>query len=245
MEPPAARILSITRLACSLLGDWIATPLAVLRMMAPAARISFRDETVKDIVNFAAAGGIDAVGRFIKNEEFRMVDERLRKTEPLQHSLGVFLDADASPIGKTNEFEEARNSFAAFARRQPGKGAVEIQHAGAGEVGRKTMIFRQISDRTAGFVQADVFTKDPGRTRRSMHRREKHFYESGFARSVRAKQAEFDSNRNAQSQVANGFYFLASEASSIYLFQALGFDGVICGAHSPFRIRDREPRTPC
>ena len=48
-----------------------------------------RFEIENEIADFPRPGRIDAGGRFVQDDELRLLDERLRETDALQHSLGV------------------------------------------------------------------------------------------------------------------------------------------------------------
>ncbi len=110
------------------------------------------------VANFARAGRIDPGSRFIQNEQGRFLDERLGKTDALEHSLGISAEPPLPGIGQADELEHFSDAISKAGAAQPAKFAVETQRLFAGEKFVEVGTLRQKSDR---FAAGDLIAVPP------------------------------------------------------------------------------------
>ena len=109
---------------------------------------------------------------------------------------------------------------------------VEIEHAGAGEVGGKAVILRQVPDGPAGFGLAGIAAEDEGAAFGRPDGGEQGLDEGGLSRPIRSKQSEDGATANLQRNAVNGPDLAPRPSGSVDFGEVLSFDGVF-GVHSP------------
>jgi hypothetical protein len=59
----------------------------------------------ENIANLFAAYRIDTIGWFIEHDQFRIVDERLRNSEPLHHAFRILAHFRLAPIAHADQMQ--------------------------------------------------------------------------------------------------------------------------------------------
>ena len=155
------------------------------------------------------------------------MNQRLGESHALQHSFGIFSEAEiVGALVETHLVEQFRDALAPRGRLHAGKSAVEIEHVPTGHVGREAVVFREVADGPAGFRFAAVATENQSAPGRLVRAGEQHLDERGLAGAVRAEQSVGRANRNAQRNIVDGAKLAAGEPAAEDFGQALGFDGV-------------------
>ena len=90
------------------------------------------------------------------------------------------------------------------------------------------MVFRQVTDRAAGFGFARVSVEQGGCAGSGMDRRGEDFDEGGFPGSIGSEQAVFEAARDAQTEIGEGSDFaISADSGRIDFSEANCFNGVV------------------
>ena len=64
------------------------------------AHLAFAGEAAQQLADLADAGGVEAVGRLVEDEQLRIAEQRLGDAEALAHAEGVGSDALIEAVGE-------------------------------------------------------------------------------------------------------------------------------------------------
>ncbi len=189
-------------------------------------------EAAKNLADLAAAHRIDAVGGLVQNQNGGRMNESLRQSQALQHALGIFADPHGGPLAQAHQFQLLRNQLLSARCVDARERRVEIEHAGAGKVGGKAVILRQVPNGPPRFGLAGIAAEDEGAAVSWPDGGEQGLDEGGLSRPIRSKQPEDGAAANLKRNAVNGADLSARPAGNVDFGEVLSFDGV-CGVHSP------------
>jgi hypothetical protein len=189
-------------------------------------------EAAKDVADLAAAHGIDAIGGLVQDENGGRVNESLRQSQPLQHALGIFADPHGGPLAQAHQFQLLGDQLLSARWVYARERRVEIEHAGAGKVGGKAVILRQVPNGPAGLGLAGIAPEDEGAAFSWPDGGEQGLDERGLPCPIGPQQPENRTTANLKRNAVDGPDLPARPSRSVDFGEVLGFDGV-CGIHSP------------
>ncbi len=113
-------------------------------------------EIENEIADFPRAGRIDSGGRFVQDDELRLLDERLREADALQHSLGVTAQPAIPRTRQANQIEQFFDATPQARAAQSAKFPIEAERLAAGEIFVEVRTLRQETDGFAALDQIAV-----------------------------------------------------------------------------------------
>src|SRR5262249_3700456 len=97
-------------------------------------------EPLEDAADLTAAERIDAVGRFVEEDDVGVVEQGLGNADALLHALGVGADLVVHAALEADLLQKLGNAPHSLAPRDAEKGTVIVEQAVAGVVIGKTMV---------------------------------------------------------------------------------------------------------
>lgn len=137
-----------------------------------------------------SAHGVESIGRFIEDEQIRVVQHGLCEPQALSHPFGVATHCFVFASFETHEFEEFFFAGGDLRVGHFAKAAVEVQSASTSVVSRKDEVFGEVSNFASSSFAACRQLEDLGRTSRRMQYPEKDFDQSCFPSTVGAEKSE-------------------------------------------------------
>ncbi len=102
-------------------------------------------ELLKQLTHFLKTEGVETAHRFIEDEEFGVMKQRLRQARSLLHAFGKFSQTLLGLIGQADFREDLFDPLAAVQGRKIGQRPIELQEFGHREVFVKRRQFRKIA----------------------------------------------------------------------------------------------------
>ncbi len=112
--------------------------------------------------HLVAARRVEAVGRFVEQQQPRVVDQRLGQLDPLLHAGRVAPDRPVAFLVQPDVAEHLGRALAGGRRREPGQAGHLADEIGGGHVGRQAVGFGHVPDELAKgrALRADVVAED-------------------------------------------------------------------------------------
>ena len=142
--------------------------------------------------HFFAAFGIEAVGGLVEEEEFGIVDERLREFDALLHAGGVGPDESVALFVESDMSQCFGGTFACGGGGEPRHAAHVGHEVGGGHIYRKAIVLGEVADELSDLermgerVDAEDFDRAGGRGEEA----EEDADEGGLAGAVGSDQAD-------------------------------------------------------
>ena len=152
----------------------------------------FPGQTLDEIPGLEDLLGIEAAGRFVEDQYFRVVDDRLREADTLAVALGELADQLRPDV----LYKAARGRFFAalqyFFLGDPFDASHKLQVLANFHVGVQGRRFRQVADPLLDFKRLldDIKTGDARRAFRGGHKAGEHAHRGGFSRAVRPEKTD-------------------------------------------------------
>ncbi|CVK34061.1 protein of unknown function [Methanoculleus bourgensis] len=154
-------------------------------------RLSFAGEVLDEFPVLPDSLGVEVCRRLVKEEYFRIVDQRLGEPEPLLHPAGVLagLLGDAVEVDQVEEFGDPRLSLLCIHPVEPGK---VVQVLLGGQVPVEPDVFREVADDLlhGERVFGDLDPVDEAAAVGGLDHAGEHQDRRALSRSVRAEEAE-------------------------------------------------------
>lgn len=115
-----------------------------------------------------SAHGVESIGRFIEDEQVRVVQHGLCEPQALSHPLGVATDRFVFASFKAYEFEEFFFAGGDLRVGHFAKAAVEVQSASTSVMSRKDEVFGEVSNFASSRFAACRQLEDLGGATRGM-----------------------------------------------------------------------------
>jgi hypothetical protein len=93
---------------------------------------------------------IQAGGRFVENDQVRIVDERLGQADAALHAFGKFADGAHARLAEADHFEQLLGAIFALVGRQSKEIAEKIERLVRIEVAVEIRFFGQVTDHRLG-----------------------------------------------------------------------------------------------
>ncbi len=178
------------------------------------------------LADVASAGGIDAVGRLVEDDEVGVGAEGLGEADALEHSFRVLGDFCVGPLGHSDELEEFGGAGAAGLARDFGEGGEEFDDLPAGEISGEAVVFGEIADAGEGGFVADGAVENDAFGAGGTDDGDHDFDEGAFAGAVGAEKAEDFAAMDLHGDALEGV-----DAAAVYFYYVLEVDGVGGGGH--------------
>ena len=85
------------------------------QMAAENHRLAAPRQSDDEILDLAAADGVEAGSRFVEDDEVGIVDERLRETDAALHALGEFAHRARARLAQADHFQQLLGPIVALA----------------------------------------------------------------------------------------------------------------------------------
>ena len=118
----------------------------VQNMTIQKNRFALRFQAMDQIPNLMPRDGIEAVRRFVQNQQRGIVEQCLGETESLSHAFAVFGDTVFDTLVQADEFEQFAPPLPHRAERQAGKLPVVVHRGQGVMVTANAQIFGHITD---------------------------------------------------------------------------------------------------
>ena len=180
---------------------------------------------LEEVADLAAAHGIDAVRRLVEQKDFGVVDHRRRQAQPLRHALRELLHADVGPFRQPHALEELRGPLADEGRVHARHAPENRERLARGQVARKSMPLRQVSDAPAALRVRGRKAQQARRARSGTRQAQQDLHGRRLAGAVWPKQTKDLALLDPQIDAAQGGDPARAEAREIDLRQADSLDG--------------------
>ena len=114
------------------------------------------------IADFPRSGWIDPGSRFVQDEKLRLLDEGLRETDALEHSLGVTSQPAIARIRQANQIEQLLDAASQPRPAQSAKFSIKAERFAAGQIFVEIRTLRQKTNSFAALDQTAVPAKNLG-----------------------------------------------------------------------------------
>jgi hypothetical protein len=136
------------------------------------------------------AHGVESRCRLIEKDQFRLMNQRLRQADSLEHSLGEFLQAFVAMRRKPYEIDEGRNAVAERIGRHAREASVKSEEFRSRKPLIESEIFGEETDFPAHFDAPGGGAQHKCFAGARFHESEKHFYGRAFPGAVGTQEAE-------------------------------------------------------
>ncbi len=152
------------------------------------------------LAHLADLGRVEAVGRFVEDEEVREAEHGLGDGEALAHALGVGADRAGEGVAEARDLQGLLQ--VGVLRRASGRLPVQLQVLAAGEVREEARALDERADPGEdGGARADRVAEDPDLTGVRLDQAHQHAQGGRLARAVRTQEAEHLALLDAEGQV--------------------------------------------
>jgi hypothetical protein len=194
------------------------------QMRAQEDGLSRRTRAQQDLAHLDAANGIERRGRFIQNQELRIIDECLRQADPLQHSARKLGDIAPGSIAKVNGLEHLLGALQELRVAHSVQCAIEPQQCGWGTM-VQSHVLSEKPDATAGRDMPERVSQQLPVARVGKHQPDGDVHGSGLACAVRAQEAENLSLLHAQGEAVQRLHLVGSEQAAVFLGDVVELEG--------------------
>src|SRR5439155_11372399 len=171
----------------------------------------------KKIADLATTDRIDAVGRFVEQQNVRTVNERAGEAEPLRHSFREFLDANVRPLRDANALEKHHRSRGDVVLRHSRHSSEDRECLSRGEITGDLVSFRQITDMPAALGIGDRQIVNARLARGRARESEKNFDGRRFSGAVRTEETKQLAFADGESDAVEGGDRLAADSRAVFL----------------------------
>src|ERR1019366_2435348 len=157
--------------------------------------------------HFLAAFGVEAVGGLVEEEEFGIVDERLRELDALLHAGGVAADEAVALLVEADVTERLGGAFARGGGGEAGHAAHVGHEVGGGHIYRKAVVLGEVADELADLerVGERVHAQNFEGTGGGGEEAEEDADEGGFAGAVGADEADDAGVERERERIEGGY----------------------------------------
>ena len=187
-------------------------------------RLAAAAELDDEVLDLAAADGVQAGGRLVEDEQVGVVDEGLGQADAAGHALGILADGAARARGQADHLQEHLDALAALAAGDLEEPAVVVERLVGVQEAVEVGLLGQEADAVLDLDVAGRLAEDPDAALAGVEQAEHHLDGRGLARAVGAQQAEDLALLDGQAQVADGGDALAHPEVAEDLGQADQFD---------------------
>ena len=100
----------------------------------------------QQVFHLAGSDGVKAGGRFVKNQEFRIVDQSLSQPKATTHALGIFTDGPTLDLRQPDHVEKLVNSTGSGSTIESENSSVVVERLLRIEVAVQIRLFWEIAD---------------------------------------------------------------------------------------------------
>jgi hypothetical protein len=159
---------------------------------------------------------VESGGRFVEEQQFRIVDQRAGQRQPAFHAAGKRLDAGVGAAGQTGKFEQRRD---AFQQRRIGYVEITAEHPQVfadGEIGIEVVELRHHANAFAGFssLARHVMAEHADAAAVGAGQAETQSQGRGLARAIGTEQAETFAGLQREVNAAHDFLAAVGLAQS-------------------------------
>ena len=161
-----------------------------------AARLQRQNQ----VLDLLAAERVKPGGRFVENQEFGVVDHRLRQADPARHALRVLADAAAAGMRHPDHVEQLIDPLFAIGARQVEERPEKVERLLGGQVFVQIRLLRQIADLPLGLHRAGRATEHVQNAAGRIEQAQQHLDRGRLAGAVRPQKPDhlsgFDGERD-------------------------------------------------
>ena len=169
--------------------------------------------------------GVDACGGLVEDDEFRIMDDRLRETDALQHTFGIRPDRPVGGLGHRRQAEGVLDGGGDVGGRHAAQlGAVTDQLPPAEEL-MKIRRLRQEAGASTGLRRGGGAAEDGDLARSGGNQSQYDLQRGALAATVRTQQAVDLTARDLQRDIVDGAELEAAEADPEIFRQMADRDG--------------------
>ena len=170
---------------------------------------------------FREPAGVDAGCRLVEEHQPRLLHQRLRQADALQHALRVAAHAAVCGVLEIDHREQLGGALPQLFLLQPAQLAVEHQRLRTGEVLVEIRVLRQETDRPPAVHMAAVAPEDRGLARRRADQPQQHLHGGRLARAVRPDEPVDRTGRHLEGDVVDRQHVLPPQRDGEVLRQVL------------------------
>jgi hypothetical protein len=158
-----------------------------------------------DVANQPAAHRIEARRRLIEKQQLRFVNQRLGKSDALQHSLGKIPKLPVTVLSQPNYIEHGINAMLQIGSWNAIQSAVQTQQLSGREPIVEPKMFRKEADSRSCLAISGRAAEDLCSPAGRFNKIEQHFYRGALACSVGAQEAEDFTAANIQCEASDRY----------------------------------------
>lgn len=149
-------------------------------------------ELAQDVHHFDACSGVQAAGRFIQEEEVRVMDEDSGQAQALLHTAAEMRSQVVAFLGKADQLENFLDFFSPIRALHLVTGAEEIEILDDEHIFVDAESIGHIADQAANLIALamDIIAVNTGRARGRPQEKREYFQGGRFAGAVAADEAE-------------------------------------------------------
>ncbi len=153
--------------------------------------LALRVESQDEIADLLAADRIEAAHGLVEEHDLRIVDQRLRDADALEHPLGVGPQTRVLGVGKADLLEERLDALFVFARSVPGQLRVEGQELATRQVVVEVGVLGEEADVLPVRAFRHIVAEDGRRSLGRVDQTHQDLQCGGLARAVGPDKAEY------------------------------------------------------
>jgi len=150
------------------------------------------------ILDHLASDRIESAHRFIEKYYLWLVDDRLSKSDALEHSFGILSEEFVLPMPQSNALDESVDAGLEFVMWDIEESTIEPQEFTACEVFVEVGILGHETDLFLGFEGETIFTEDLDRTVLWFEESEDTLHGRRFSSTIWSKKSKYLARSNTQ-----------------------------------------------
>ncbi len=160
------------------------------QMAAQNNRFAARGQQAYHILHLAAAYGVQAAGRLVKNHQVRVIDKRLRQAYAPSHALGKLAHRPIHGVRQAHHVQKLHATLTPLLLAQSEKRAKKVEGLHGGEILVEIGLLGQVADATLHIHVARLFAEDLQHAAVGIKQAKDHLHCGGLARAIRPKQTK-------------------------------------------------------
>ena len=161
-------------------------------------------ERKDQILDLAAAQGIQAAGGFVQDQKRRIVDHGLRQTDAPGHAFREFADAAAPGVGHAHHFQQLVDALFSVGGGKVEERTEEIERLLGGQILVEIGLLGEVTDLALGLHRPGTGSENRESAARGIEQSQQHFHRRRLAGTVGSEQSHDLAGTDLEINVVDG-----------------------------------------